>query len=392
MRVREIGSVTAVGLSSVPSRMGTSMVIVAGLAVVVAVLVSALTIAAGFTQTATSTGRSDRAFVVNADRESRSSLSREDALTLSNAPGVRKSRAGDPLLSAEYITFVALRDPRTGLNTSAPVRGLGALGRELRPEMKTVVGRWFNPGAHELVIGKALQQRLGGLGVGGHLPMPDGDWPIVGVFECHGDAHESELVTGVDTLMSVNRRNEFSSLTLALTGPDGFRQFKDAVSANPSLNAKVHREDEFYATATHNVSSLLRAVAYGVGALLAFGALFAALNTMYTAVSTRTAEIGTLRAMGFGPGAVGISILIEALLLALAGAILGALVSWLAFDGVTVSTTSGMSHSQLSFALHVGGTQLLEGIACALIVALVGGSLAAGRAVRMPVVEALRGV
>jgi putative ABC transport system permease protein len=392
MSIREVASLTAVGLTSVPARIGTSMVIVVGLATVVMVLVSGLTIAEGFTRTARSTGSPDRAFVVNADRESSSALSREDAVTLLNAPGIRNSFTGEPLISAEYLTFVALRDPKTGVNVYAGVRGIGSHGRELRPEMKIVAGRWFTPGARELVIGRALQRRLGGLGEGGRIPMPDGEWQITGVFETGGDAHESEFLTDVDTLMGVNRRNEFSSMTFALKQPDGFSEFAAAVAANPALTVKVHRESEFYANASRNISSLLTAVAYGVGALMAIGALFAALNSMYTAVSTRTAEIGTLRAMGFGPVAVGISIVVEALLLALIGAVLGALVCWIALDDATMSTMSGMSHSQLTFALNVGATQVLQGLACALVVALIGGSLAAGRAVRMPVVEALRAV
>lgn len=392
MSIRQIVSVTATGLSSIPSRKGTSMVVVAGLAAVVAVLVSALTIAEGYTRTATRTGRPDRAFVVNADRESSSALTRQDVVTLLNAPGVRTSAAGEPLASAEYLTFVGLRDPRTGINLYAGVRGIGSVARELRPEIKVVEGRWFQPGGRELVIGRALQHRLGGMGEGDRIPMPDGDWQITGVFETGGDAHESEFLTDVETLMNVNRRNEFSSMTFALSQPDGFGEFSDAIAANPSLTVKVHREDEFYANASRNVSTLLRTVAYGVGALMAFGALFAALNTMYTAVSTRTAEIGTLRAMGFGPGAVGISVVIEALLLALVGGLLGALASWIALDGASMSTMSGMSHSQLTFGLHVGTAQVLQGLTCALGVALIGGILAAGRAARMPVVEALRSV
>lgn len=386
----EVRAVTAVGLSSVPARLGTSMVIVIGLAAVVAVLLSALALAQGFTRAAAKTGSPSRAIVLTGDLETGSNFARDGVVAVLNSPGIRAGEGGEAIASAEMLTFVGLRNRKTGLNAYAAVRGVGAQAFALRPEMKIVEGRLFNRGARELIVGRAVQNRLGGLGPGSTIPMPNGEWTVTGVFETGGDAHESELMTDVDMLLDANRRNAFNSITVALDGPDGLVRLQAAVEANPTITARVLREDEYYAAASSFVSSLLMIVARGVGGLMAFGAIFAALNTMYTAVSTRASEIATLRAIGFGPAAVAASVLAEALLLAFAGALLGALIAWALLDGSTVSAMTGISRSQLTFGLSVDAGLLWTGIASALMVAAIGGSLAAVRAARIPVADALR--
>jgi putative ABC transport system permease protein len=270
------------------------------------------------------------------------------------------------------------------------VRGVGAQAFALRPEMKVIEGRAFNRGAREVIVGRALQSRLGGLTPGSTIPMPNGEWTVTGVFETDGDAHESEFMADVDMLLDATRRNAFNSITVALDGTDGLSRLRTAIEANPTMTARVLREDEYYAVASGFVSNLLTMVALGVGGLMAFGAIFAALNTMYTAVSTRASEIATLRAIGFGPAAVAASVIAEALLLALAGALVGALIAWVLLDGSNVSAMTGISQSQLTFGLTVDSGLLLTGVASALIVAAIGGSLAAVRAARIPVADALR--
>jgi putative ABC transport system permease protein len=221
--------------------------------------------------------------------------------------------------------------------------------------------------------------------------MQNGEWTVTGVFESGGDAHESEIMTDASMLLDATRRNVFGSLTVALESEGAFERFSAAVKADPSVSAiTVLREDEYFDLASRQVSQLLSLVAWGIGGLMAFGAVFAALNTMYTAVILRAGEIATLRAIGFGSAPVMASVIAEAVLLALAGAVIGALISWFLFDGSRVSAMSGISRSQLTFGLEVGPALLITGIACGVGVAVIGGALAAVKAVRIPVADAFR--
>jgi putative ABC transport system permease protein len=387
--LRQIRSVTEMGLRSVPARIGTSMVVVTGVAAVVAVLVSALAVATGFTRAARSTGSPERAMVLTADTEGASSLSRDNAVTILNAPGIRTAD-GTPIASAEALFFVPLVNRSTGLNAFVAVRGVGRQALALRPEVRIVAGRAFASGARELIVGRAVQQRLGGLDVGAKIALPTGDWSIVGVFESGGDSHESELMTDVETLLNAYGRNSFNAITVRLDGAAAFERFTAALAEDPSLNVSTLREDDYYAAASGFVARLLTAIAYGIGGIMAFGAAFGALNTMYSAVSTRAREIATLRAIGFGAVPVVASVLAEALVLALAGAVLGAAAAFVLLDGATISAMTGITPSQLTFGLEVRPGLVLIGIACAVAIAAVGGLFAAARAARVPVAIAMR--
>ena len=386
----EIRAVTGMGLRSVPARLGTSLVVVVGVAAVVAVLISALAIATGFRRAAAATGNPARAIVLSAANETNSQVSRESVLKIADADGVAVGADGQAVASAETLAFVPVSDTHTGLNAFATLRGVGRKASALRPEIKLVVGRMFSTGAHEAVVGRAVQRRLGGLEVGSSVTLPNGDWQIVGAFESGGDAHESELLADADTLLDAYRRNGYNSVTVALDGAAGFDRLKAALAAEPGLAVEARREDEYYAAESLPVSSLLLIVAYGIGGIMAFGAVFGALNTMYSAVSTRTTEIATLRAIGFGARAVVVSVVAEALVLGLTGALLGAVGAWLLLDGSTVSTMTGVTPSQLTFALRVGPRLIAIGIAFALAIAGLGGLFAALRAARVPVASAMR--
>lgn len=388
--LNQFRSVTVVGLSSVPARLGTSMVIVVGMAMVVAVLVSALALAQGFDAAARKTGSPSRAIVLNGDTENSSSLTQANVVTVLNAPGIRRTARGEPIASADALTSIGLKSATTGLNAFVVVRGVGPHTLALRPETKIVAGRMFAPGAHEVVVGRSVQYRLGGLAVGATVPMQNGDWTVTGVFETGGDAHESEIMTDATTLLDAIRRNTFASLTVSLEDEAGFERLRSALNADPTLTVRVLREDEYFEIASRFFASLLTAVAWGIGGLMAFGAVFAAVNTMYTAVSLRASEIATLRAIGFGAVPVGASVVVEAILLALGGALMGALIAWLLLDGSKVSAMSGISNSQLTFGLEVGPALLLTGMACGLAVAIIGGTLAAVHAARIPVTDAFR--
>jgi putative ABC transport system permease protein len=219
----EVRAVTAVGLSSVPARLGTSMVIVIGLAAVVAVLLSALALAQGFTRAAAKTGNPSRAIVLTGDLETGSSFARDGVVAVLNAPGIRAGAGGEAIASAEMLTFVGLKNRKTGLNAYAAVRGVGAQAFALRPEVKVIEGRAFNRGAREVIVGRALQGRLGGLVPGSTIPMPNGEWTVTGVFETGGDAHESEFMADVDMLLDANRRNASTASPWHWMGRMGFR-------------------------------------------------------------------------------------------------------------------------------------------------------------------------
>ena len=386
----EFRAVTWLGLRSIPARIGTSMVIVVGVAAVVAVLISALSIATGFRRVAATTGSPSRAVVLSGTTESASQLSRESTVNVMSAPGVAVDASGQPVASAETLAFVPVTDEHTGLNAFVTLRGVGPHASLLRPEIRVIEGRTFSAGAREVIVGKAVQRRLGGLQVDSSITLPGGDWSVVGVYESGGDAHESEILADAESLLNAYQRNEFNSVTVMLDGVASFDRFRSALDSDPTLAVVANREDIYYATESRPVSMLLLTVAYGIGGIMAFGAIFGALNTMYSAVSTRAKEIATLRALGFGGAPVVASVLAEALALGLAGALAGGFVTWLVLDGSTVSTMTGVTPSQLTFALDVGVRLVALGIALGATIAMVGGFFAALRAVRVPVASAMR--
>ena len=392
--IREAAAVTAMNLRSIPARYGTSLVIVVGIAAVVAVLVSVLAMAKGFIETATRSGRSERAIVLGrgANSESSGGFSRDNATTILNAPGIRRSKEGKPIASAENLAAVLVPNAVTGRDAFIIVRGIGPEALALRPEIKLVEGRMFKPGLNELVAGRSAQTRLGGLAIGSSVPLPQGDWKIVGVFDSNGDSHESELLTDANTLIATMRRGEFFNSTTVWLEDDGaFETFKNSVTTDPTLSVDVKREPDYFEELSRPVGRLLKIIAYVIGGFMALGAVFGALNTMYSAISARAVEIATLRAIGFGATPVVASVFAEALLLALTGSAVGALVAWLFFNGSHVSTTTGTNPSQLTFTLNVTPELIASGVVCALIIGVLGGLFPALRAARRPVAMALRG-
>jgi putative ABC transport system permease protein len=389
-RLKQMLAVTAMGLRSVPSRLGTSMVVVIGVAAVVAVLVCALAVATSFANAAAKTGNPLRAIVLNSDTEADSGFSRENAVAILNTAGVQNGADRQPLGSAEALEFVSLVDQHSGLNAYTTIRGVGSQLLRLRPELHLVEGRMFKRGAHEVIAGRAVQNRLGGLRVGSSITLPNGDWTVVGAFESAGDSHESEVLADAETLLNTYHRNQFNSVTVALREPQDFLLFSSALAADPTLSVKAHREPEYFATMTQSVSALLMVIAYGIGSIMALGAVFSALNTMYSAVSTRAVEIGTLRAIGFGATPVVVSVMAEALALGLVGAAIGSAIAWLLLNGTTMSAMTGVTPSQLTFQLMVTPVQMLIGSGFAAVIVIIGGLLAAIRAARIPIAAALQ--
>jgi putative ABC transport system permease protein len=389
--LRQIGAVTAMSLRSLPQRLGTSSVIVIGIAGVVAVVVSVLAMATGFQHTVANTGQADRALVLRggSDSELASSVSRENVLTIMDAPGVRRNADGKPVASAEVVVIVDLPRKSNDSGANVTIRGVGPLAFELRPEIRLIEGRMFRSGLRELIVGRGAQQQFKGLAVGEHIALRGSDWTIVGTFASGGDSHESELMADGETVLSAYRRNLYQSVLVQLESPAALPAFKQALTRDPQLSVDVSSERQYYAQQSERMSKVLSFVAYVVGGIMAIGALFGALNTMYSAVSTRSQEIATLRAIGFGSSPVVISVMIEALLLALIGAAIGAALAWLFFNGNAVSTLGG-NFTQVVFRLTVTPDLIALGIIWACFIGIIGGLFPAIRAARLPVATALR--
>jgi putative ABC transport system permease protein len=384
--VRQIIAVTMISLRAISQRLGASLVVVVGMAGVVAVTISILSLSTGFMRTIRTSGRADRVIVMshNAQYEFASSITRENALTIADAPGLRHAANGKPVVSADALTSLVVTKKSNGLDFGMVLRGLGPEGLALRPEIKLISGRLYRPATHELIVGKSAQSEFEGLEVGNKVSLPDGDWTVTGTFETGGSGLESEMLSDSETLLSGLRANAFKSMTVMLAQPDDFNRFKAALGANPTLLLDVIRETDYLASQAKELNGFLTVVAYLVGGIMGLGALFGALNTLYSAVSTRSVEIATLRVFGFGAAAIVTSVLAEALLLSLLGAAIGAFAAWCAFNGNLHAAGS------LVFRLTVTPALMGEGIGLACGLGLLGGLLPALRAGRVPVAVALR--
>ncbi|HEY7639331.1 MAG TPA: ABC transporter permease [Steroidobacteraceae bacterium] len=393
--LRQIGAVTTMNFKSLPHRVGTSIVIVIGIAGVVAVLVSVLAMSTGMIETMEHSGRDDRAIVLRngSASENGSALARDAARLVEDAPGVKRDADGKPIASSEALRLVNLFRKDDGAEVSVAMRGVGPQALAVRPELKIIEGRMFRPAVTELIVGKAAHASFKGLNVGDKVRTRGATWTVVGVFTTGGDAHESGLMMDAETLMAAEQRGSFQSVTVLLESPAAFQKFKDALTSNPALAVDVDREREFYRQQSEVISKVIFVIAYVVGGIMAVGAIFSALNTMYSAVSARLREIATLRAIGFGATAMVTSVLTEALLLALIGGSIGAAIAWLFFNGHQVGTSvGGTASGHLIFELSVSPALIATGIVWACTIGLIGGLFPAVRAARLPVATALRAI
>jgi putative ABC transport system permease protein len=282
---------------------------------------------------------------------------------------------------------------RDGSEAGAPLRGITQQGFAVHPEIKMVSGRAFRPGVAELIVGKSAQRLYRGVNIGSQVKLRGTAWTVVGIFQTGGSSHESELMADSQTLNSAYQRGNVSQSVLVVVDPHaGFNAFKDSITTNPQLQVDVATEKDFGTQESDQISSILSIVAYVVGGIMAVGAIFAALNTMYSAVSARSREIATLRAIGFGPVSVIVSVFVEALLLALIGGACGASIAWLLFNGHSVDTLGSGTGGQLAFDLAVTPGLIALGIVWACFIGVIGGLFPAIRAARLPVATALRAV
>jgi putative ABC transport system permease protein len=388
---KQLVAVIWMSLQTLPQRSGASSVIVIGIAGVVAVLVSVLAMGAGFRHTLADTGRPDRVIILRggSDAELNSNLTRTDIATISNAPGLAQDLGGKALLSSELVTVVNIPKIDTGTDANVTLRGVGLKLTEVRPELRVVDGRMFRPAVRELIAGLGASKQFLGLGVGSVLHLRNADWTVTGLFTSNGDVHESELLADVDTVGSSLERNGYSSAVALLTSAAEFTRFKDALTTDPQLKVDVQREPDYYAAQSKQLTKIINVVGKTVAIIMAIGAMFGALNSMYSAVAARGLEIATLRAIGFGALPVLLSVMIEALLLSLIGGIIGASLAWLFFNGHSVSTLGG-AFAQVVFQLTVTRALIITGIIWACVIGLLGGFFPALRAARLPVAEALR--
>lgn len=389
-RGRQALAVTRIGISSLPQRWGASSVIVVGIAGVVGVLVAMLAMGEGFKATLNRTGSDDSAIILRggSQSETNSVITREQVPLISSLAGIARGADGRPLVSPEASQVVNMVTKADGTDANAQLRGVGDTGWTLRPQVRLVEGRRFNPGMRELVVGKGAQRQYVGLDVGRQVELANQQWTIVGAF-ASGDSYESELWADTETLSSTYQRTSFQSVTAKLDGKEGFQQLKAALAADPRLKLDVQTTRAYYGKQSEGLTRVISILGTVVGAIMAIGAVFGALNTMYAAVAGRAREIATMRALGFRGLPVVVAVMLETMLLALLGGILGAVVAWLLFNGYSVSTL-GANFSQVMFQFRVTPDLVWNGMKWALGIGLVGGLFPALRAARLPVTEALR--
>jgi putative ABC transport system permease protein len=383
-------AVAQVGLSTVPERLGATSVVVVGIAGVVGVLVALQAMAAGFEATLTGAGSDDTALVLRAaaNAELSSALDRPSTTLIAQAPGIARDADGHPVASAEVVVVASVPKRSTGTDANLEVRGVGHAARELRPQVRIIAGRRFRPGLRELIVGQGALRQFSGLEIGDSLVLNNQAWRIVGVF-ASGDTHESEVWGDAESIAGAYRRNGFQSVAVQLASPAALETLRAALSADPRLRVEVQTTREYYGKQSERLTRVIRAVGIGVAVLMALGAVFGALNTMYAAVASRAREIATLRALGFTGLPVVVAVMLETMALAAAGGLLGAGIAWALFHGFTVSTL-GSNFSQVVFQFQVTPELLIRGLQWALGIGFIGGIFPALRAARLPVTTALR--
>ncbi|MGH8495051.1 MAG: ABC transporter permease [Gammaproteobacteria bacterium] len=383
-------SVARIGVASIPQRWGATLVIVVGIAGVVAVLVALLAMGEGFRAMLTRTGSNDTAIVLRggSQTELNSTITREQATLIEQAPGVARDDHDEPIASAELVLIANLPKKSSGTDANVEIRGVGTEAFDLRSNVQIVDGRRFKPGLRELIVGEGAQEQFAGLDPGQQIELNNQQWTIVGVF-ASGDAHASEMWGDTETLASAYRRQGFQSVSVRLSDPDAFDTFKAAISSDPRLKLDVSTTLEYYSEQSEGLTTVIRILGITVGSIMAIGAVFGALNTMFAAVAARTREIATLRAIGFRGVPVVVSVMLETMLLALLGGALGAFAAWAVFNGYTVSTL-GANFSQVVFDFRVSPGLLWNGLKWALAIGFIGGLFPAVRAARLPVATALR--
>lgn len=390
--ISQIFSIALFNLRTLPQRLGSSATAVFGIAGVVAVMVSVLSIAEGILKTMQNSASPENVVVLRsgASSEMMSWVLGDDARVIAEAPGLARSEEG-ALASPELFVIIPLKKKSTGTDANVPLRGVTRTAPLVRDRFRLVEGRMFEWGRNEVVVGRGAQLEFQGLEIGSSIPVGKEEWPVVGVFEAGGGLAETEI--WVDALVlqpAYQRGNSYQAVYAKLESPGAFQEFKDALTSDPRLTVSAVREADYFAEQSAVLYNLITGLGTLIAVIMGLGAVFGALNTMYTAVSARAREIATLRALGFRSGPVVVSVLSESLLLALVGGSIGAVLAWLAFDGFRAATLNWSSFSQVAFAFDVSPSLLVRGVVFACLIGLIGGLFPAVRAARQPVSAALR--
>ncbi len=390
--ISQIVSVTLFNLRTMPQRIGSSTTAIFGIAGVVAVMVGVLSIAQGILQTMENSASPENVVVLRsgATSEMMSGLSGDDVRFISEGPGLLR-QDDEVMASPELFVIINLPMRSTGTDANVPMRGVTRTAGDVHKGFQIVDGRMFEWGLNEVIVGAGALREFAGLEIGSTITVAREEWPVVGIFSAAGGIAETEIWVDASVLQPAYRRgNSYQAVYGRLESPDAFQEFKDALTSDPRLNVKPMREADYHSSQSTVLYNLITGLGTLIAVIMGFGAIFGALNTMYTAVSSRTREIATLRALGFQASPVVISILSESLLLALLGGAIGASLAWLVFDGFRAATLNFSSFSQVAFAFDVSPALLVRGIVFALVIGLIGGLFPAIRAARQPVSAALR--
>ena len=388
----QVYAVGVLNLRTLPQRFGSSAATVVGVAGVVTVFVAVLSIGEGFRATLQETGSPSTALVLRggSDTEMMSGITLEDSRVIQDAPGIARDGRG-PVASPEMLVLVDVPKITTGTDANVPLRGVTPVAFEIRTKLRIVSGRNFVPGRNEIIVGVGAEREFAGLRLGEVKTWGKTNWTVVGIFTDGGSASESEVWADLTVLQGAyNRGTLVSSVYARLGTPAQFDTFKGALTTDPRLNVKVVRETEYFAEQSTMLTSIVTRLGFLIAAMMGIGAVFGAINTMYSAVAARTREIATLRALGFGGGPVVLSVIAESIVLAVAGGIIGGTVAYLAFNNFHTSTINWQSFSQVAFAFRVTPRLLVQGFTYSALIGLVGGLFPAVRAARTSVAAALR--
>ena len=388
----QVVAVIGLTLRTLPQRAGSAAVAVVGIAGVVIVFVAVLSIGEGFRATLLGASSADTAMVMRggSDSEMVSVLAGESTRIIKDGPGIRRGANG-PIASAELMVIVNVPIRATGTDANVPLRGIEPAAFDVREEVSILSGRMLQPGTNEIIVGESAARQFTGLDLGSEQRWGSSIWTVVGIFEAGGTIAESEIWCDARVLQPAYRRGDsFQTVYAKLESDDAFQPFKDALTTDPRLDVMVERESDYFAAQTQQMSAIITGIGSVIAVLMGIGAVFGAVNTMYTAVASRTREIATLRALGFSSVPVVVSVMTESLLLSLAGGLMGGILAYVGFNGYQTATLNFQTFSQVSFAFMVTPALLTQGIAYAVIMGFLGGLFPAVRAARLPIVTALR--
>ena len=382
---RQFFSILLMNLAGVKSRAAPVLTIIIGVTCAVGVLVSMLAMGTGARrQEMASVGADNATLITPGARFRQSNIPRDAVPAILSLPGIKNGMGGEPIVVFESIVPIEGRRRVTGIRIYFPLVGISAAVTQYLPQMRITDGRMFRPGLRELIVSSPCVRQFTGFEIGGRRPIHGSEWTVVGHFE-QGEAEQCVVYADVDIIMTAFNRNTYGVVSARLQSPDEYPAFRDAVSANPALKLEARRESEVAEEGFKELNALLNFVSYFVGIIMAIGATLGAINSLYAIVDSRSSELATLRAIGFNPWAVVLSILAESIVWALPGALLGGALAWAFFNGLSASPFG------FSFQLAVTPALIVLGIAWALGMGLIGGLLPAFRAARMPVATALRG-